>query len=1066
MNTVAVVRSPCDLVRVCSAAPSGDASLTEASLLCVPASACSEVAGGVPTAADAAAAGGAGRRANAFSTTSPAWLSVTLACTLDVILQLHPVTSPDGLAALLRRCRGVRVRRSAPHFAHIRCANTHELCAPHGGLTAIPLSPADVVGTSVSTCSTGAATLSSRSTQQVSGNAAGHDGSGAASRCHTTTATKERTLAGVAQCLPTIAVLVRFPQRCRRALLLLRPSLVHRHERRTLAYVGSILPLSESVQHVALSPCGDAALLLGDAFVCSAPPRADAPKDRAATLLLHGGYVSLRSDELRPLLLHLELRGASARERVLHSLLRCRIAGAWCRLRLCDSVTTPCGVVLTDLAVYTSAGHALVFEPVASAAHVEAEAAAAVLYTCYIGAHLCSSARRRASAGAATVVAACTRGATGAGGALLVAPPWRFADQWRHSHWLANVLSAVAVAAATVSPTALCEDSWQRHHRGRHAAPAVLAMSTNRRVWLLSDGPSPPPQRRQRLSVATVPAGTAVGAGGDDARVLHTHVVELAPAHQLHDAQYVAGDGQAGFLLLCRCSIAGAATGDRVVHGAAPSSAVRLLFLPLVALRSSAASLHGRLAPSLLPIPVTPSAATLASLPESFADPTSRLRLVCVASATTMADTVYVTLGSSGAGRVAWTATVSLPSPWTACASWSPSPLPSLLPTQRGGVCVSGAEKEWVTHALSAVFPTGCLMDNSDGDAALAGPLEAALESALLRLGYPFQPVCASAAAAAAELGVDGGDAARAAAVSSAYPPATVAFLDAVHALLRACCAGGAPNSAGVTAVFAGCGAALRMSGLLGRQREADVVRVGGGGDGVGGGGVAATSRGLALLHGFAQLLRHAVEDVAATGDVSAVLACVSHLTQTVAAPATRGRPRMPPTAGEVWGLLLQPLFDFAWGVVHAYGAAAEVAAELLEYCSPATRAMADAGRLWWPDTRGRCRPGSSGPPDPAPASSGRFNGSSPPTAFVSPSATVAAPVPPSSLPLPAVAAAASYTSTELYEVVRRVLLMQGATAALRLVSELQQHKSTKVGAAEVAQMFEAMQRRLQEAVA
>ncbi|KAG5476357.1 hypothetical protein LSCM1_04059 [Leishmania martiniquensis] len=1145
METVAVEQSPCDLVSALASVASGDPSLKDATLLCAASAACCcELAPPASTAEAAAAR-------------VPAWLSVTVTCTLDVVIQVQASLASDGLANLFGCCHGVAKGKSKPQFARVTCENAQKICALLDGIIKLPLSPADVVATDVSTCSTcvhAANLLSEPSGSKVGSRslrgrgAGGADGvatrsssvgvgcQGCRSACVDSCAadrlgvsTLEAT-ACLARRLPTVALLVRFPQRCRRALVLLRPSVGWRHKRYRMTYHASARLVSESVQRVALMPGGDAAVLLDDTFIRdeSTPVcAADKAGGASATLALRGNYLPLhdveqRSGALQPLHLHLGLLGASARQRVLRSLLRCRVTGAWCRPRFPSRGASCCLSVAAELVLYSSEGHALVFERVMAdmmrgSAAVEGKdnLSLAVVYTCSAGAHLLCS-KLDASTAAASMPA--SRSCDGiCRGALLVAPPWRFADQWRHSPRFTRMLALTE--APSVALSGVLESGEGRRRQRRHRACSVLAMSPNRQVWLLRAG--------SQLRVVSMSTGTGAMGEHEDVGPTLTSAVQLDPSHVLHDAQYVACGGHAGFLLLCRHnSMVGAAEswdatsamhsmtatspiGDRFVHCARSQVPVRVLFLSLTAMATATAafaSTNAAISP-LLPVPLIPSP-ILASLPPSFTLPSNRLRLVCAVSAANtsgatlttemMSDTLYIVISSSGEARQAWKATVCLPSVWPSCTS-----LLQLCPSESTGVAGRGegaataevsraaSALKWTAHALSALFPQACLMRGNDvvsaWKAAVQGttapscmrsppsfavvtteeewPLETVLEAALLELNYPYNH---GAASPVYTLDAPRGSRADTDGAASYHSSATLAFHDALHAFLHACFCGDEVSTAGAVAVFAGFSTALRMSGLLLRCRAGLAARDG---------GVPVTMRVVAFLHGCAQLLRRAMEDIAAVGDVSALLACASHLTPTVVASAARQSPSsVAPATWEVWGLLLQPLFDFVWGAVQAYGISAEVATRLLDYCSPAVRSMVHARVLCLPDrgnTLHAATPGHVAAPasvDDAPRLSGpAVQCSSPelpaPHAGVdSPSAPrTSGPTPASLSPAAAVAAAtSSYTSAELYEAVHRVFLLQGAAAALRLLDELRRHESTKAGAAEMAQILVAMQHRLQ----
>ncbi|CAG9576334.1 conserved hypothetical protein [Leishmania major strain Friedlin] len=1153
METIAVETGPCDLYHALGSVPSSDSSRKDATLLCVASSACScEAAPSANEAHDITAAG------SSCGADAPAWLSATVTCTLDVLIQVHPSLSRGRFADLLGGCHGVTVRKSEPHFARLTCCNARGLCELPDGLITLPLSPADVVATDVSTCSTRvkAATFSSAwSGQSARGRSAqsstvgGTGGlpmetaiaSAAEANCCSADAVccapeylailSEMRSTRVARSLPTVALLVRFPQRCRRALVLLRPSVSRRHKKYRVSYHASLRVVSESVQRVALMPMGDAAVLLADAFVHDAALSACAStgdSGASATLVLRGSYLSLddgeqQSGALQPLLLHLGLRGAPARQRVLRSLLRCRVTGAWYRLRFPArgaSRAPCCRPVVSELVLYTSEGHMLVFGPFMTDGAHEAltlagkeDPSMTVVYTCRVGTRLLFS-KLDASAAAESIAVSQPRDYV-CGGALLVAPPWGFADRWRHSPWIERALALATTPSVAVSGVLVSGEGSRR--RRRHRPSSVLAMSPNRGVWLL--------RTDSHLCVASVPTGTgAVGEHGDAEPTLIS-AVKLNSSHALHDAQYVACGGHAGFLLLCRHRSVGAAepwdmtsamspvtvtsaVGDRFVYCSRSQSPLQLLFLSLTAMGTTAAAAFDAAISPLLPVPLI-SSSILASLPPSFAHPSSRLRLVCAVSAAdtpdsmvaseNLSDTLYVAISSSGDARCAWTATVRLPSVWPSCTS-----LFQLCPNECSGVaggagtatgraCQAASTLQWTAHALSALFPHACLMaggnEVSMWRAAVQGttasslgkaspsavaseeesPLETALEAVLLEVNYPYKHGTTSAAAAAA-LDVALGRGPHADGAALYYPAATVAFHDALHALLHACFCGEAASTAGAVAVVAGFSAALRMSGLLAGCRDCPDAR---------GGGVVATRRMVAFLHGCAQLLLHAMEDVAAVGNVSALQACASHLAQTVeVGAARRTSSATTATAWKVWSLLLQPLFDFVWGVVQAYGVSAEVAAGLLEYCSPAVRSMVHARRHWWPDAgnavHGR-NPGNAAPlnvPEETPRTTGlaahavsaglsaQHDGAAPPSEQHT-SVPTAMSVSPAAA---ATASASSYTSAELYELVRRVFLAEGASAALGLLGELQRHDSTKAGMADMAQMLEAMQRRLQGA--
>ncbi|GET89412.1 hypothetical protein, conserved [Leishmania tarentolae] len=1153
METIAVETSPCDLCQTPVCVPSGDPSLKDATLLCAASSACSCEA--VPSANESYDAIAAG---SSCAAGAPAWLSATVTCTLDVFIQVHSSLSRGGFADLLGRSHGVAVKKSQPHFARITCCNASNLCELNDGFITLPLSPSDVVATDVSTSSTHMnvvhlpgvwSNLIARGRKAKGSVVCGTGGPAMESAtaraadaiCCSTDAlycapkylsvSSEMRSACVARSLPTIALLVRCPKRCQRALLLLRPSVNKRHQTYRVSYHASLRFVSESVQRVALTPMGDAAVLLADRFIHDPSLSASAStgdQGAAATLVLRGSYLSLHDGEqqsgaLQPLLLHLGLRGASARQRVLRSLLRCRVTGAWHRLRYpgrgASRSLCRCPLV-SELVLYTNEGHALMFGPfMADKAHealsgeIKEDASNACVYTCCIGTRLrFSKLDTSAAAESATVSRSC---GSVCGGALLVAPPWRFSDQWRHSPWIERALALTTTPTDAVS--GMLVSGTRSHCRHRRCASSVLAMSPNRSVWLIGTN--------SQLFVASVPTGVGAMRDHGDAELTLTSAVKLDSSYVIHDAQYVACGCHAGFLLLCRhnsaraaesCAMTSAmspvtvtsAIGNRFIHCSHPRIPLQLLFLSLTGMGTAAAATTASnvLMLPLLPVPLI-SSSTTASLPPSFTHPSNRLHLVCAVSASdipdsvvasqNLNDTLYVVISSSGDARCAWAATARLPSVWPSCTSllqlwpheWSG--VAEGAGTATSGACRTASTLQWTAHALSALFPHTCLM--VDGDevsvwrAARQGvkapfprktlpsvvsseewPLETALEAALLELNYPYKHGTTSAAAAAA-LDVALGRGPHADGAALYYPAATVAFHDALHAVLRACFCGEEANTAGVAAVFAGFSAALRMSGLIARPRGCHDSCDD---------GIVATLRIVAFLHGCAQLLRHAIEDVAAVGNVSALQACASHLAQTLDASAARMSPSATtPTAWEVWGLLLQPLFDFVWGIVQACGVSADAAANLLEYCSPAVRSMAHTRGLWCPgggNTLPDMKPDNAAPrqvPDAKLPTSGQEASGVPAGSLLQrddatlPSGlrTSVPTTVPVSTGAVATAAASSYTTAELYEWVRRVFLMQGPSAALSLFHELQRNKSTQAAVAEMAQMLEAMQCQLQE---
>ncbi|KAG5501811.1 hypothetical protein JKF63_04080 [Porcisia hertigi] len=1149
MDTIAVEASPCDLHQAIGSVSSGDSSLKEATLLCVSSTVCYRE---VALSADELHTSPTAAPGSCCAPCACAWLSATVTCTLDVFIHVHPSLSPHGFASLLGGCHGVTVRTSTPHFARITCDNVRNLCEMYDGLLTLPLSPADVLSRDVSTCSTHlkiAAPPGGLSGQRVRGRSVGVSTAPEADGAVRKSPVASRPAAGprstdavsgtseslvisayeatahVARNLPTVALLVRFPKRCRHALVLLRPSLGSRHKKYTLTYHASVRLVSESIQRVALTPHGDAVALLADTFIhdVSLSVRASTRGDDAsAALVLHGGYLSLdegeqRSSALQPLLLHIGLLGASAGQRVLRSLLRSRLTGAWYRLRFPANGANRSPFfcpVFSELVLYTSEGHALAFEPLMADAIEETPASTGkvnqcmtITYTCCVGAHLLSS-RLDASASPASTAASLPCDGL-RGGALLVAPPWHFTDQWQYSLWFAKALALTTASPAAFS-TVLASGEGLRHRR-RHRVSSVIAMSSNRRVWLLYKG--------SRLCVVTVPTGTSgvTDDGGGVPTLAAT--VPLDASYLIHDAQYVACGGHVGFLLLCRHSrmsaaepwdiasemrpaTATSAVGDRFVHCSLPHSPVQLLFLSLsgmgaAAAAGAAAASNAFMSPLLL-VPLMPSS-TLGSLLPSLAHPSSRLRFVCAVSMAdtpvsnleteSLLDTIYVSISSSGCARGAWTGTARLPSVWSSCTS-----LLQLSLKEYSGSFQGVLTLQWAAHTLSALFPHAALMRGDFLDTswmataagaipsssrqasssaliveAKAQSLETALEAALLELRYPYVHSVCFAGTTASDVSLGRGG--RPGGAALYYPRATVVFHDALDAFLHACVGEGETNSAGAVAIFAGFSAALRMSGLLHAPRDCRAAR-----DGGGGGGVRATMRMVAFLHGCAQLLRCALEDVSAIGGVSALLACASHLTRTATpGKAPKSPSEMTPMAWEVWGLLLQPLFDFVWGVVRAYCVSAEVADDLLEYCSPAVQSMARTRRFLWSDTKNAFQDTKTRDASLLinPNDASHRGGLSLASGFGGMAArqdraellTVVphTPGPTAASPSSATAAAATslYTSAELYGMVRRVFLMQGASAALHLVEELQRHSITNVDVSDMVQMLETMQHRL-----
>lgn len=979
--------------------------------------------------------------------------------------------------------------------------------------------------------------------------------------------------AAVAHGLPTMALLLTAPLFAKRALLLLRPTVQgtaharHRHKC-SLAYVASLWPVSESVQRVALSPGGDAVFALCDRLEHLSPQNQSTAKtgsgeehERQHHLVLRGSYAELpvRGQGstpllLRPLLLHMGLCGSSASQRrAVRSVLRSVVSSVWCRCGLRQSQQQPimspgrsCNDVLTavtELTMYTTEGHVLVFQPVLEigsqkggeaesgggdaetnvAVHEAATApfvSTAAVYTCCYGTRLPYS----QLSGSATA-SACGR----SGASLLIAPPWRFMDQWCHSLWFRHALEG---GRDGDYGDGAAEPSRPR----RHPRSTVLATSANRRVWLVSAS--------ARLSLVTVPSTQ------DDAdekgtawKSCSAAVVKVSGDYTLHDAQFVQSGCHGGFLLLCRRRRRGSGGGGddvaadndggvvlaaspdqtamhaRYIYGAC-SSPMQVFFLSLLAM-SAPDDGDGRMTSSLLSLPLHCST-SLRTRVASLCHPSHRLRFVCAAAvALSEADVcsgssnnllgcvdpcVYIAVASSGSSRTLWAAAIHLPPLSTWCNGHLLRVL-SMSSCGGRGAASSGSAlplparvQEWVTHAVSAALPFTELQQDTKLLDARAGPfhedtslssssisdaLQVEVEGAILHLHHQYH---------------DSGRTPR-------WARAVRSVEDVLYYTLKAFTgvfsvwgsdAGSEDDAAGeavasVTGVFAGFCAALRMSGVLGRSDRTSSSDSTGGPAQIGAAataGLSATRVTLALLYRCAQVLLRALEGLCLVGHVSALLACASHLARSVdlllccGSGAKSGgqagastRIATPPrcTTNVVWKLVLQPLFDLVWGVVRDYGLAAEVTGDVLLYCSPAVRAMARSGPMWCPGG-GTKRPlaitpaGVSGGDAQQDLANGKESGptaTDTPHSLSSPRAVQrpflsAAPATPAASSVPATA----HTSAELYDVVRRVFLLQGAEAALRLVHELCQHESTRDGVTEMAQLYEAMQQRLDQITA
>jgi hypothetical protein len=1139
----------------------------------------------------------------------------------------------DILSSRLAACRGVKTTKSEPHFARVACANIRDLRSQQHGLLPLPLPAECVVAKDLSTRSTvsypptvlrhngdGIRTTSPAqgqlrtpvpSTRCCNGVPAvskeagvedvidtvlvGHERGQPSSPLpslhaptqdhqsrHNAAAHSFEWTMGVACELPTIAVLIRTPQHTKRALLVLHPTVTcprkrgHRHKG-ILAYHASLWPVSESMQHVAVSPQGEDVFVVGGQFVrvvlpCNEPAGALAEKVKGDELhlILRGGYVNLADTAgtggmLRPLLFHVGLHGSSARQRrACRSVMRGLVTGVWCRcglwlIPLSSGAHHRSHRGVTEVVMYSTEGHALVFQPVHQAAaattqhtvsnpsHCDASAGrrnevasrpqltqtVAVAYACCYGARLPYS----LLSGCAAVV---TGQRSRVSAPLLIAPPWRFVDQWCHSQWFraALVSSTSGMDAAAISETADGNGAAYAElsrHRRRHTPSAVLAMSANRRVWLLGAG--------AYLSLVTVPSCVVAdrSAGNDGTAVTATvsctaAAASLSTRYTLDDAQFVECGGHGGFLLLCRCRgsdprgdggggglVPAAVTAphttvtERYIH-CVPTCPVRVFFLSLLSMNAPGVGAGLSASSSLFPLPVQWNAPSGSQgFLSTLLRPTQRLRFACAAALDdgesvldVSVPSVYVTIVGSGNPRHLWTASATIPT----LSTWCNTHLLSAVCREAGEsggstphACPLPARvRQWTTHAFSAAFPhttltrstrridtlAKVLCNPSSSSSSCAGnSLERLVEVALL---YVDDSRCDP---------------------SHRVRDDVRGVTDILHSTLEAfvgvatsgdaCDAVAGECVACVTAVFAGFSAALCMSGLLSKAREE--------GTGAAAAGTAtllssAARQGcvapsaelpttlpvLRLLHRSAQLLQHALEGLCIIGHISALLACVSHLAQTRQtisqgsgdAVAVGHTTAAACTPRAVWTLLLQPLFDLVWGVLQDYGLPASVTADVLLYCSPALRSMVRVGSSWFVAKDGMTKHVLHGTLTAASTSltdkgSGcRSAGDSgavimPETKMVAERQSIlATPVvsaqpsppfvttPPSSSSPPTTA----YSSSELYEVVQRVFLLQGAEAALRLVHQMRQHESTRDGVAEMAEVYEAMQQRLDRIVA
>ncbi|KPI85054.1 hypothetical protein ABL78_5892 [Leptomonas seymouri] len=865
---------------------------------------------------------------------------------------------------------------------------------------------------------------------------------------------------------------------------------------------------------------------------------ADEETEGETHLWLRGSYVHMAEGRetcwmLKRLLLHIGLRGSLAsRRRPLCSLLRSAVSGVWCRwgLRLAQHVHAhkELHAGVTEVSMSTTEGHVLVFQPVlhgvglsvsfpdegsnvplasSTAAHdsVSLQRREPVVYTCCYGTRL-SYSLLSGSTSSNTARSATRRAHSSM--SLCIAPPWSFAAQWRHSTWLRKALEAAGDNAT--------EEAYSEHPRPHHhRPPAVLATSPNRRVWLIRAG--------AHLSVVTVPSAE-VKEGAEQNSALSSctaAAVKVGSGYTLHDAQFVQSGDHGGFLLLCRCrggdgrrGADGAAEcmdGDgavlaeasthvavqgRYVHGS-PASPLRVFFLSLLAMcpPGAGACAHD----TLLPLPLRLSS-RLASQTSSLLHPSHRLRFVCAADGgptealSGCSGLLYLVIASSGSPRRMLTAAAHVPS----LSAWCRTHLLHQLGTAvRDDCCLGGPPRssllsarvrQWVMHALSAALPSAALTlgetrvdamaEEPHGPLSLpacssftpgsllppaADPLEVSVEVALLHFNYP-QSECFH----------------RFRDALSTFKDVLYFTLNAFVSVSAAQVDDAAADIAGegvacVTAVFAGFCAVLRRSGLLDcvANNKSSSRR---GGDGVG--PLPATTSVLVLLHISAQLLKNALEDLCTAGHLSALLACASHLKQTVQPPLSHvadegdvpgGASRCTPST--VWRLLLQPLFDCVWGVAQDYGLAADVTGDLLLYCSPAVRAMAKTGLSWFaadqqPKSQPTITPGSVialTKEESARSAVAASSMAGPPLAATT-IASAAQAVPsasPATAPENAATLATTYTSAELYEMVRRVFLLHGAAAALQLVHQLRQNDSTRDGVTEMAELYGAVQQRL-----
>lgn len=930
----------------------------------------------------------------------------------------------------------------------------------------------------------------------------------------------------LASLLPTFAAIITSKERGGRALLVVRPSIAIVHQRSALVYHASLRLLSSSICLVQISQIGDVVLVLPEQLTATSENEAvvdlgshsndldrlrQSSTSAVAEIGMRGGYFPVEMEEdfpktMYPLCLWALLSIQHRRDaRDVARILSSRIVQFHCRPAAVrpvqpvneydiygggtgryDGAAAPQPGLLSlgkfskveaaglEMVLRGSDGHVLVFRlcspPLPPGLDGSQNRAFCTTFSfsgmlvyqcCYLSRLFVVPPMHR------------DRGSHGGGRcrsvALLMAPPWSFSERWRHSNWFIEAVSGAASletqqGSRSSGTAALLPDRRSRRRKSSGLPHRIVAMSPNGRLWLLQSSGVARSGEAPSLYLAVIPT-TSVG-NEMSPNALQIPVM-LESGVCLHDAHFIDTGEYAGFLLLCLrwppADGGAVPTSPGRFHYMRRKLPLEVFFMPLLSGTVTAARLYF--------LPWFEEQRIWTGVPAAFFHSSCHLRF---AATTTSArhppmDTalfspyhgdVYFAIASSAAPLHLVIGTATLPT----LDAMVDECIVSKLGV--GAETISDTTRAMSLAAFSAVLPfpfevaSGVQWSGGAANGLAASStnvingagdrlsLEATMEIVLLRLSDPsfFQKY-----------------------TSTAFFQMLCRTIDAVVLILVAPPHPQALEEGGalLTVLFEGFTTALLSGGLF----------LAGGGDAEGAGPTSPSFSPTLFCYYSTQILRRALDRVSSLGDMSVVLACLSHLAvpcsssssstaaTAAAGGAASGAAETRDSLLGVWYRLLQPLFDAV--VSLSLTTTTTIERDLLVYCSPPMQEMLRIGRQW---LNGSCREAIEAPAvatgkvrrDAVSATDEISNGQ-PPMSLHPPLADVVSQL----LGSGATSSSSSHlpsgdaSQLKLRDVLRRVFLSHGSAAAVDLIHNLSAQEPNRPDLTELAMLYDSYHHRL-----